>query len=112
MGTTDELCSAIASLGIPWAQHGFAAGDGTARPQRLPFVILMPTGADEIMADSVTYMALPLYDVELYTSARMYDLERQFEAALGSARIPWGKRIVSAGDGVIEVVWSVRTARD
>lgn len=112
MATLTELCDAISSTGVRWAQVGFAEGDGANRPTRLPFVILMPTGAQTFVADGRVYVGLTEYDVELYARSRWYDKERELEAAFLERRIPWEKRFATPGDGVIETVWSVSVLDD
>lgn len=85
MTTIDELCAAIESVGLPWAQMSFERGEDV----QPPFIVLIPTTGNTSGANDLVWINSAEYDVELYTQRRDYLLEADVAAALESAGCFW-----------------------
>ena len=83
MTTLDDLCEAIASVGLPWANTDFERGEDVT----LPYIVLTKTGASTYGANDLSWCLTAEYDVELYTERRDYGLERTITDALDNAGI-------------------------
>lgn len=83
MTTIDELCEAIASVGLPWANTDFEEEESVSPP----YIVLSRQVGQSFGADDVTWCVVAEYDVELYTERRDYDLERRVADALDDAGI-------------------------
>ena len=104
MESIHELTSAVASIGIPWANGHWGKGDDPT----VPYITLMPGTGESFGADNITWCAVMPYDVELYTSVRDYELERRLETALDAAGIYWSKEVYDLEDEeVSETVYNV-----
>lgn len=83
MTTLDELCQAVASIGLPWANTDFERGEDVSPP----YIILTKSGASTYGANDLAWCLSAEYDIELYTVRRDYDLERTVRDALDNAGI-------------------------
>lgn len=85
MITIDELCAAIDSLGIPWAQVDFERGEDVEPP----FIVLMPSAGATVKANDGNWVQTVEYEIELYTERRNYNLEAAIATALETAETDW-----------------------
>ena len=105
MITLDELCQAIASIGLPWANTDFERGDDISPP----YIVLRKSGGITSGANDATWCHLVEYDIELYTQRRDYALESTVTNALDSAGIFYedGGCWQIQDQGMVEAVFTV-----
>ena len=85
MTTIDDLCAVLDTIGLPWTQVAWERGDDA----ELPYIVLMPTGADNTSASDEVWTHITTYDVELYCKRRDYQKEAIVASALEAAGIFW-----------------------
>ena len=104
MTTLDELCAAISSLGIPWANERFSDG---LEPEP-PFVLLVAGYDEPGYADGSAWYRPTSYDVALYTRTRDYTTESKIGTALDAIGCPWERMVTHLdSEGLIETAFSV-----
>lgn len=109
MKTIKELCALIASLGIPWANGGFASGE---EPEP-PFIVLVAGFGAAFYADNAAHARWMPYDIALYTRRRDYATERRITAALDAAEIASTKTVtILESENLTEAAFSVNVTED
>lgn len=104
MTTLDELCEAVSSLGIPWANERFVDG---MEPEP-PFILIVAGYDEPRYADGSAWYRPTSYDVALYTHARDYAAEKEIGLALDAIGCPWERMVTHLdSEGLIEVAYSV-----
>lgn len=73
-----ELYQQLRSLGYPCAYHHFEEG----RSPKPPFLLYLVTESKNVGADNLTYHKELSVAIEIYTSKKNIDLERQVEGLL------------------------------
>jgi hypothetical protein len=102
--TYDDLCAAVASCGIPYARIAFDKDDPEELPE-LPYVLMVPRGTRNFMANNRVVSRITSYDVELYARGSSIALEETVDAALSSMGFPYQRSTVPLEDNVVELVW-------
>lgn len=103
--TVKELCAAVSSCGLKYAQVEWDTSDGSTPPP-LPYVLIVPTTSSDVIADGTNYARRTSYDVELYTRGRDMSLEGELEAALSAGGFVFERRHVPLGSGVLETAYT------
>lgn len=111
MRTYDDLCSAVASCGIPYARIAFDTDDPDELPE-LPYVLLMPRGTNNYMANNRIVLHITSYDVELYVDGSSIALEETVESALDAGGFTYQRDTVTLDDNVVELVWKGIDCKD
>ena len=106
MTTVDELCEAIATVGVPWTNAELGRGDEDFAP---PYIVIRKSGGFTSGANDMTWCAIAEYDIELYTIHRNYGLERTVTDALDEAGIYYsdGGNWPLDTEGLFEAVMTV-----
>lgn len=85
MRALEDLCAALDSSGLQWANGQWWPEE----PPALPYALLVPDGSAAFYADGRTYSASEAYRIEIYSHGRSYEAEAAVEAALDGAGIAW-----------------------
>ena len=79
----------------------------------LPYTVLMPLPTDNVFADGSVYKEVAPYHIELYMRVRDIPKEKQLEALLDGAGIPWDRYHTTDENGMcIIAVYSVTLTED
>ena len=105
MITLDDLCSVVASIGLPWANTNFERGED----MDAPYIVLSRQDVTTIAADDQTWFRMVDYDIELYTTRRDYKLESTVTDSLDNAGIYFADGGVwpIPAEGLIETVFTI-----
>lgn len=110
MVTLAQLCGALRSVGLPYAQDEWDTEEADRKsPPPLPYAILVAQASEDVIADESNFVRVTPYDVEVYTRGRDMDLERRLEDALAALPTAWSRTHAVIGHNVSETVYTVRT---
>lgn len=76
--TIEQINAMVEEIGLPFSYYEFQ--EGTA--QAPPFVVWFLSSDDDVHADNTNYCDIEWLNIELYTSNKDFDLEREVEAIL------------------------------
>lgn len=102
----EELCAAISSCGLRFAQVEWDPSD-KGSPPPLPYVLILPGSTSDLIAGDCVLARQTWYDAELYTRGRDQVLERRLEEALEDAGLIPAISHVALGSGVFETVYTM-----
>lgn len=105
----DELCAAISSCGLKFAQVEWDPSD-KGSPPPLPYVLVVPGSGMDTHAGDTILARYTSYDAELYTRGRDPALEQKLEDAFISVGLIPDISHVPLGDGVLETVYTMAVA--
>ena len=82
-----EIKEMIAEMGLPFAYHHFAEGEGP----KPPFLIFLSPGENTFSADNIMYYSFKKLDIELYTDEKSPETEERVEEVLLQHNIFYNK---------------------
>lgn len=85
--TYQSIAALAASTGLPTAYYQFPETAHVAPP----FLVWLVTGSNDAYADGRNYQKIESCQMELYTDAKDFGMEKTVEAALAGAGISWRK---------------------
>lgn len=74
----DKVISVLEQLGIPYAYHHFAEGEGPDPP----FICYLCPSTDNFAADGQVYLDIDVVNIELYTDKKDPELEKKLQGLL------------------------------
>jgi len=74
----ERLIAIMEEIGLPYAYHHFAEGEGPDPP----FICFLVPGDDNFAADGPAYFKIDQVNIELYTDRKNPDLEDSVETVL------------------------------
>jgi len=83
--TYQELEQLLAPLGIPFTFHHWE------RPPKMPYGVYFDDYTDNFAADSIAYVVIRHFNIEIYVRQRDSALESRLEAILTEAELYWDK---------------------
>lgn len=92
--TRDDLCSALASAGLPFAAETW----WPEKPPPLPYALVRRAGEEHCWGDGSPYFRQTEYHVELYSHGRDEGSEEALRAAMGAAGVPFRLLACSLAD--------------
>ena len=104
--TLADLCAVLGAAGLPYAQVQWDQSDEKG-PPALPYALLVPGTSADVMADGANFQRVTPYTAEVYTRGRDMALEGRIETALQAACVPFVRRSVPLGGGVLETTSTV-----
>lgn len=104
--TLQDLCAVLGAAGLPYAQVQWDQSDEKG-PPALPYALLVPGTSADVMADGANFQRVTPYTAEVYTRGRDMALEGRIEAALQAECVPFVRRSVPLGGGVLETTYTV-----
>ena len=76
--TINEINQMVAEIGLPYSYYEFPEGTS----QSPPYVVWFLSNDDDFHADDTNYCDIEQLNIELYTSEKDFDLEKQVESIL------------------------------
>jgi len=78
--TFQEVKQMIESIGLPYTYDSFPSNVAPAPP----YIVFNYPNNDDFGADNTNYVSIDLLNIELYTSTKDFELERNLEAVLNA----------------------------
>lgn len=78
--TFQEVKQMIESIGLPYTYDSFPNNVAPAPP----YIVFNYPNNDDFGADNTNYVSIDLLNIELYTSTKDFELERNLEAVLNA----------------------------
>lgn len=78
--TFQEVKQMIESIGLPYTYDSFPNNVAPAPP----YIVFNYPNNDDFCADNTNYVSIDLLNIELYTSTKDFELERNLEAVLNA----------------------------
>lgn len=83
--TYQELEQLLVPLGIPFTFHHWE------KPPKMPYGVCFDDHTSNFAADSIAYVVIRNFNIELYVRQRDPDLESRLEDILTAAELYWDK---------------------
>jgi len=98
-----ELLNSLKTLGYPVAYNTFN------EPQSSPFITILYTNNDDLMADNINYVDVKNFQIELYTDKYYPPAEKEVEDLLKSIGLSYDKSgAPMPGEDLYQTVYDIQ----